>query len=207
MDRSLGSAEWSEADVWEPLSAEDSVSDEAAIDETTIARTGGLSEQLSSIAAAHQSQLTLPQPFFSRDASPPPRSTSLQPFASFSSRKRALQRTPELQAGALQPAVSESAALSPTSPLGFSKRPHLEQEEADGSDDDEETGFVPPHLMAQSLPIALTSRDLRFQPGSVLEGAGRKLRGFDAIRVRTAVMQQTGFLEPNAFPMGATIKE
>ena len=30
---------------------------------------------------------------------------------------------------------------------------------------------------------------------SVMEGAGRKLRGYDSIRLRNTIMQQTGFLE------------
>ena len=40
---------------------------------------------------------------------------------------------------------------------------------------------------AEDLPCALQS--------SVMEGAGRKLRGYDSIRLRNTIMQQTGFLE------------
>ncbi|KAK9794687.1 hypothetical protein WJX73_010778 [Symbiochloris irregularis] len=56
---------------------------------------------------------------------------------------------------------------------------------------------MPPHeLLAQTLPEydAEVAR-LGFRPGSVMEGAGRKLQGRDAVRFRRAIMRQTGFLE------------
>ncbi|KAK9787858.1 hypothetical protein WJX73_000239 [Symbiochloris irregularis] len=43
---------------------------------------------------------------------------------------------------------------------------------------------------AQDFPLPMASC-----PGSVMEGAGRKLQGRDAVRFRRAIMRQTGFLE------------
>lgn len=37
-----------------------------------------------------------------------------------------------------------------------------------------------------------------FRPGSVMEGAGRKLSGTEAMRVRNTVLRQTGFLEQHS---------
>ncbi|KAF3321370.1 Senescence regulator [Carex littledalei] len=53
--------------------------------------------------------------------------------------------------------------------------------------DQEETEMVPPHVMVarSHTPTAL----------SVLEGAGRTLKGRDLCRVRNAVLQKTGFLD------------
>eukprot|EP00208_Stichococcus_sp_RCC1054_P002788 CAMPEP_0206138438 /NCGR_PEP_ID=MMETSP1473-20131121/3326_1 /ASSEMBLY_ACC=CAM_ASM_001109 /TAXON_ID=1461547 /ORGANISM="Stichococcus sp, Strain RCC1054" /LENGTH=286 /DNA_ID=CAMNT_0053531879 /DNA_START=288 /DNA_END=1148 /DNA_ORIENTATION=+ len=70
---------------------------------------------------------------------------------------------------------------------------------------------VPPHLMAGSGTGAVSmpqhnrsmggfhrqdSPHNAFRPGSVMEGAGRKLSGTDAMRMRNQVLRQTGFLEP-----------
>ena len=33
--------------------------------------------------------------------------------------------------------------------------------------------------------------------GSVTQGKGRKLSGFDAVRFRNEIMRQTGFIEPD----------
>ena len=52
----------------------------------------------------------------------------------------------------------------------------------------------PTHVIVEGLPCALQS--------SVMEGAGRKLRGYDSIRLRNTIMQQTGFLEtPSKEPL------
>jgi hypothetical protein len=57
--------------------------------------------------------------------------------------------------------------------------------------------FVPPHLFSvRSLPAEFMAKTGTFEAGSVLEGMGRKLKGFEAQRFRNAVMRQTGFLEP-----------
>ncbi|OEL14792.1 hypothetical protein BAE44_0024188 [Dichanthelium oligosanthes] len=57
---------------------------------------------------------------------------------------------------------------------------------ADESDDDEGEEMVPPHVVA-------ARRHAR--SSSVLEGAGRTLKGRDLRRVRDAVLRQTGFLD------------
>lgn len=57
----------------------------------------------------------------------------------------------------------------------------------DRRDDDEETEMVPPHVM-----VARSHASSAF---SVLEGAGRTLKGRDLRRVRNAVWQKTGFLD------------
>jgi hypothetical protein len=60
---------------------------------------------------------------------------------------------------------------------------------ADESDDDDEEGegeMVPPHVVA-------ARRHAR--SSSMLEGAGRTLKGRDLRRVRNAVLRQTGFLD------------
>ncbi|RLN39953.1 uncharacterized protein C2845_PM01G01340 [Panicum miliaceum] len=57
---------------------------------------------------------------------------------------------------------------------------------ADESDDEEGEEMVPPHVMA-------ARRHAR--SSSVLEGAGRTLKGRDLRRVRNAVLRQTGFLD------------
>ncbi|XP_037433402.1 uncharacterized protein LOC119300592 [Triticum dicoccoides] len=56
---------------------------------------------------------------------------------------------------------------------------------AEESDEDEEGGeeMVPPHVVAA------------WRSSSVLEGAGRTLKGRDLCRVRNAVLRQTGFLD------------
>ena len=57
---------------------------------------------------------------------------------------------------------------------------------ADESDDEEGEEMVPPHVVA-------ARRHAR--SSSVLEGAGRTLKGRDLRRVRNAVLRQTGFLD------------
>ncbi|CAL4937269.1 unnamed protein product [Urochloa decumbens] len=57
---------------------------------------------------------------------------------------------------------------------------------ADESDDEEGDEMVPPHVVA-------ARRHAR--SSSVLEGAGRTLKGRDLRRVRNAVLRQTGFLD------------
>ncbi|KAJ3682147.1 hypothetical protein LUZ60_014720 [Juncus effusus] len=52
---------------------------------------------------------------------------------------------------------------------------------------DEEGGMVPPHVMV--------ARSRAANAFSVLEGAGRTLKGRDLRRVRNAVWQKTGFLD------------
>jgi hypothetical protein len=54
------------------------------------------------------------------------------------------------------------------------------------SDDNEDDEMVPPHVVA-------ARRHAR--SSSVLEGAGRTLKGRDLRRVRNAVLRQTGFLD------------
>lgn len=63
--------------------------------------------------------------------------------------------------------------------------------------------FVPPHLMSiqetsmdvmDTTPLS-SSYSAGFRPGSVTQGKGRKLSGFDAVRFRNAIMRQTGFIE------------
>uniref|UniRef100_A0A0A8Y224 Uncharacterized protein n=1 Tax=Arundo donax TaxID=35708 RepID=A0A0A8Y224_ARUDO len=58
--------------------------------------------------------------------------------------------------------------------------------QADESDEEEGEDMVPPHVVA-------ARRHAR--SSSVLEGAGRTLKGRDLRRVRNAVLRQTGFLD------------
>lgn len=55
----------------------------------------------------------------------------------------------------------------------------------DDDDDDEKPGMIPPHL--------ITSRQQRAMASSVMEGAGRTLKGRDLRNVRNAVWKHTGF--------------
>ena len=57
---------------------------------------------------------------------------------------------------------------------------------ADDSDDEDGEEMMPPHVVA-------ARRHAR--SSSVLEGAGRTLKGRDLRRVRNAVLRQTGFLD------------
>lgn len=61
-----------------------------------------------------------------------------------------------------------------------------EEEEVGRHGDDEMEEMVPPHV------IVARSHMTSF---SVLEGAGRTLKGRDLRRVRNAVLQKTGFLD------------
>lgn len=115
--------------------------------------------------------------------------------------------------------LSDALAISARKPRRKVAR-HQESALAESDESDDE-GFavggglaaggwsigVPPHLMtagggaaaAMSMPYHPAAADGYdgFRPGSVLEGAGRKLRGTDAMRMRNAVLTQTGFLEPH----------
>lgn len=68
------------------------------------------------------------------------------------------------------------------------RRREAEQEAADqeGEDDDDDELVVPPHEMAARRAAAAAS---------VMEGAGRTLKGRDLRRMRNAVWRTTGFLD------------
>lgn len=63
-------------------------------------------------------------------------------------------------------------------------------DEIDDDDDDGERGdtMLPPHEM-------IASRQSPMMTFSVLEGAGRTLKGRDLSQVRNAVLRKTGFLD------------
>lgn len=52
-----------------------------------------------------------------------------------------------------------------------------------------------PALAASATCDEHETHSTSFRPGSVMEGAGRKLSGTEAMRVRNTVLRQTGFLE------------
>uniref|UniRef100_A0ACD5UD69 Uncharacterized protein n=1 Tax=Avena sativa TaxID=4498 RepID=A0ACD5UD69_AVESA len=66
------------------------------------------------------------------------------------------------------------------------RRREAEQEAADEDDEDDEELVVPPHEMAARRAAAAAS---------VMEGAGRTLKGRDLRRMRNAVWRTTGFLD------------
>ncbi|KAF8780251.1 hypothetical protein HU200_001921 [Digitaria exilis] len=86
-------------------------------------------------------------------------------------------------------AVAPAAAPRQSAPVrvpvwpGKSAATRRAEEESDEEEGDE---MVPPHVVA-------ARRHAR--SSSVLEGAGRTLKGRDLRRVRNAVLQQTGFLD------------
>lgn len=69
---------------------------------------------------------------------------------------------------------------------------------------DPPAGFVPPHVYASTYSTYSSRAGSSFleaygngrDVGSVIVGTGRTLKGKDAIKMRTAVLRQTGFLEP-----------
>lgn len=60
----------------------------------------------------------------------------------------------------------------------------------DGDDDNEDEEMLPPHEI-----VARNSAQSPVLACSVLEGAGRTLKGRDLRQVRNAVWRQTGFLD------------
>lgn len=66
------------------------------------------------------------------------------------------------------------------------RRREAEQEAADEEDEDDDELMVPPHEMAARRAAAAAS---------VMEGAGRTLKGRDLRRMRNAVWRTTGFLD------------
>ncbi|MBC2899367.1 hypothetical protein CFC21_112210 [Triticum aestivum] len=68
------------------------------------------------------------------------------------------------------------------------KRGAKEAEESEEDEEDKDDGdeMVPPHVVAERRHA---------RSSSVLEGAGRTLKGRDLCRVRNAVLRQTGFLD------------
>lgn len=69
----------------------------------------------------------------------------------------------------------------------FTMGPFDEDDGVDYDDEDEGTEMVPPH--------EIVARSYNTTSSSVIEGAGRTLKGRDLTRVRNAVFQKTGFLE------------
>ncbi|KAF7009548.1 hypothetical protein CFC21_024069 [Triticum aestivum] len=94
--------------------------------------------------------------------------------------------------GAATPTPRQSAPVRVPVWPGQAARPRDKAKrgakEAEESEEDEEGGeeMVPPHVVA-------ARRHAR--SSSVLEGAGRTLKGRDLCRVRNAVLRQTGFLD------------
>lgn len=66
---------------------------------------------------------------------------------------------------------------------------HEEEEEEDEKSDEEE--MLPPHEIVDRA----RARDSPMTTFSVLEGAGRTLKGRDLRQVRNAIWRKTGFLD------------
>lgn len=69
-------------------------------------------------------------------------------------------------------------------------RSHREFDENDNVDDDADGEMLPPHEI-----VARGSAQSPMLAFSVLEGAGRTLKGRDLRQVRNAVFRRTGFLD------------
>ncbi|KAG2544035.1 uncharacterized protein LOC120687788 [Panicum virgatum] len=91
--------------------------------------------------------------------------------------------------GAVAPGAAGAAAPRQSAPVRvpvWPRRAEGGRKGADESDEEEGEEMVPPHVVA-------ARRHAR--SSSVLEGAGRTLKGRDLRRVRNAVLRQTGFLD------------
>lgn len=69
-------------------------------------------------------------------------------------------------------------------------------EEVSSSLPDPGTGFIPPHIYASTYSTTSLRGGFMDKLGSCVSGRGHTLKGRDAIRMRTAILRQTGFVEP-----------
>ena len=88
--------------------------------------------------------------------------------------------------GAVAPGAAAPRQSAPVRVPVWPRRAEGGRKGADESDEEEGEEMVPPHVVA-------ARRHAR--SSSVLEGAGRTLKGRDLRRVRNAVLRQTGFLD------------
>ncbi|CAA6667599.1 unnamed protein product [Spirodela intermedia] len=87
-----------------------------------------------------------------------------------------------------KPKLADIPLLHQSAPVNVPVVPRRRLQQTDGGDDYEEDEMLPPHEMVAKKHTPATTF-------SVLEGAGRTLKGRDLRRVRNAVWRQTGFMD------------
>ncbi|XP_006645063.1 uncharacterized protein C45G9.4-like [Oryza brachyantha] len=93
-------------------------------------------------------------------------------------------------ASALAPHIPQSAPVNVPAPQFRRLSVEAQMDKAEDDDDDDEE-MLPPHEMVARA----RARDSPMTTFSVLEGAGRTLKGRDLRQVRNAVWRKTGFLD------------
>uniref|UniRef100_A0A0D9V839 Senescence regulator n=1 Tax=Leersia perrieri TaxID=77586 RepID=A0A0D9V839_9ORYZ len=102
---------------------------------------------------------------------------------------RMIPTIPRPAAAALAPNIPQSAPVNVPVPQFRRLSVEALMDKAEDDDDDEE--MLPPHEMVARA----RARDSPMTTFSVLEGAGRTLKGRDLRQVRNAVWRKTGFLD------------
>ncbi|GMH12665.1 hypothetical protein Nepgr_014506 [Nepenthes gracilis] len=119
--------------------------------------------------------------------------TSVSPSSSLSARMiPILPRPPVERSGGMSLKFQQSAPVSvPVMPSnGRTRRKGSGFDSQDDEDDEEESEMLPPHEI-----VARQSAKSPILSCSVLEGAGRTLKGRDLRQVRNAVFRKTGFID------------
>ncbi|KAG8078559.1 hypothetical protein GUJ93_ZPchr0007g4050 [Zizania palustris] len=126
-----------------------------------------------------------------RPLSPPPSSSSNSSSSASpaAAPPRMIPTIPRPVASALAPHIPQSAPVNV--PAARFRRLPAEALMGKAEDDDDEEEMLPPHEMVARR----RARDSPMTTFSVLEGAGRTLKGRDLRQVRNAVWRKTGFLD------------
>ncbi|KAL5221695.1 hypothetical protein ABZP36_026408 [Zizania latifolia] len=126
-----------------------------------------------------------------RPLSPPPSSSSNSSSSASpaAAPPRMIPTIPRPAASALAPHIPQSAPVNVPA-ARFRRLPAEALMMGKAEDDDEEEEMLPPHEMVARR----RARDSLMTTFSVLEGAGRTLKGRDLRQVRNAVWRKTGFL-------------